>query len=169
MSNHSFRSYLTLLYFILNSVFLIAQDQRIADSLAVVYSDNKVSGEEALFLLNKLAFNEINDPDLRLKYAEELIQLATILNNYEYLYKGYFQKGNCHKYMGDLPKAIETFFQCAEIAIENKDLKREGTAYMTIADVYSNLSNFENANLYYDKSIVILRKEYQEKKLMNLK
>ena len=159
MSNHSFRSYLTLLYFILNSVFLIAQDQRIADSLAVVYSDNKVSGEEALFLLNKLAFNEINDPDLRLKYAEELIQLATILNNYEYLYKGYFQKGNCHKYMGDLPKAIETFFQCAEIAIENKDLKREGTAYMTIADVYSNLSNFENANLYYDKSIVILRKE----------
>ncbi|MDN3642867.1 adenylate/guanylate cyclase domain-containing protein [Lutimonas halocynthiae] len=159
MWNNSLRSYLFFYLIIFNSVFSFAQDQRVADSLAIIYSENKVNGEERLWLLNKLAFNERNDHELRLKYCEELIQLASNLNNYEYLYKGYFQKGNSRKYIGDSESAIEAFFQCAEIAIENNDLKLEGTAYMTIADVYSNLSNFDNANIYYDKSIKILRKK----------
>lgn len=159
MWNNSLILYFIFSLFFFISDFSFAQDQRVADSLAIIYSENKVSGEEALRLLNKLAFNERNDQELRLKYCDELIQLSTILENYEYLYKGYFQKGNSHNYIGDSQSAIEAFFQCAEIAIENNDLKREGTAYMTIADVYSNLSNFENANIYYDKSIKILRIE----------
>lgn len=148
-----------LLLFTLWPINSYAQDQRIADSLKIVYSENKVDGEEGLKLLNKLAFNERKDQQLRLTYCDELIQLAKELENYKYLYKGYFQKGNSYNYIGDSQNAIEAFFQCAEIAIKNKDLKLEGTAYMTIADVYSNMSNFDNANLYYDKSIEILRKE----------
>jgi len=143
----------------LNTFLSIAQDQRLADSLALIYSENQLIGLDRLKLLKKLAFNETNNQDLRLKYCEELIQLSIAQKNDEYLYKGYYQLGNSYTYVGDSQKAIKAFFQSAAIAVKNGDLRLEGTAYMAIANVYSNLENFENASLYYDKSIKMLRIE----------
>ncbi len=143
----------------LNTFLSIAQDQRLADSLALIYTENQLIGLDRLKLLKKLAFNETNNQDLRLKYCEELIQLSIAQKNDEYLYKGYYQLGNSYTYVGDSQKAIKAFFQSAAIAVKNGDLRLEGTAYMAIANVYSNLSNFENASLYYNKSIKILRIE----------
>ena len=56
--------------------FLTAQDQRVADSLSIIYNKNHLEGEEKLKLLKDLAHNEMNDLKKGIDYANELIELS---------------------------------------------------------------------------------------------
>lgn len=136
---------------------LTGQDQKIADSLAILYHDNTISDTGKFELLKNLAFNELSDSELTLKYAEELIDLAKQEKNNYYLYHGYLQKGETLEKIGNLELALEAYLNCVEIAIKEKYKKGEGTAYMSVASVYSVLGDSSNAELYYDKSIQLLR------------
>lgn len=134
-----------------------AQDQRIADSLAVIYERGELEGTAHMELLRNLSFNELNDPDLSLKYAEELITLAQSENNNLYLYRGYLRKADNHKKSGDLEIALEACFNSLEAASEAEYTAGEGAAYLSIADTYSIMENYDNAEDYYQKAIEILR------------
>lgn len=146
---------LTLFYLIIQGA--IGQDQKIADSLVIIYREDKLRGADKLELLRNLSFNELHDPELSLKYSEELIALSDLENNNTYLCRGYNLKGDKHKMAGDLDLAIEVYFKSAEAAITAGFIKGEGYAYNSIANVYSIRGNVENAELYYDKSIQVLR------------
>ena len=81
-------------YLLIGFIYVIAfsvqsQDQRKADSLKQDYLDDKLEGEEKLKLLRGLAFNEINDLELAILYADELISYSKLLGNKNYLYSGY--------------------------------------------------------------------------------
>ena len=65
-----------------------AQDQRIADSLVRIYQEDTLEDSKKLELLRNLAFNQVNDLELSLKYAEELIALSKQEDNPLYLYRG---------------------------------------------------------------------------------
>ena len=147
-----------LIVFLLLCFFSYAQDQRVADSLKIIYKEGKLQGTEKLELLKDLSFNELTDNKLRMVYAKELIALATEANDQFYLYCGYLQKGNNHKSVGDYEMALESFYLTAEIAIEREDIEDEGISNMVIADVYAGLGNFDSAEKYYNKAIDILRK-----------
>jgi adenylate cyclase len=147
---------LGLLFFQQFSVF--AQNQKIADSLAIIYKENKLNSSDKMELLRNLAFYETNDLELSLQYAEELIMLANKEKNYLYLYRGYSQKGNKNRISGNLNQALESYFKSIKAAIKADYIVGEGMSYMFIADVYSTIGNKENAELYYDKAIQILRK-----------
>jgi serine phosphatase RsbU (regulator of sigma subunit) len=136
---------------------IYGQDQRVSDSLAIIYQEDNLEGTEKLDLLKELSFNEMNDRELSLKYAEELIRLSELENNNHYLFSGYLQKGEYYKKTGDLETALEIYFKAVHIAVEEKNLKDEGIAYITIADVYAMMENYSNAEQYYNKSIQILR------------
>ena len=133
------------------------QDQRIADSLAIIYRKGNVNDTAKLELLRNLSFNEVNDLELSLKYAEELINLSVVLGNSEYLYRGYQQKGNKKRLQGNLTEALESYFKSAEAAKRARYKPGEGGAYSTIADIYSLTNDTANAMLYYHKAIAILR------------
>ena len=133
------------------------QDQRIADSLAKIYSEGNVDDTARLELLRNLSFNEVNDLELSLKYAEELINLSIVLGNNEYLFRGYQQKGNKKRLQGNLVEALEAYFKSAEAAKRARYKPGEGGAYSTIADIYSINDDSANAMLYYYKAIDILR------------
>lgn len=150
--------FLIIGYYLLIAYSLNAQDQRKADSLAVIYNKNFIEGEEKLELLRNLTFNENTDQKKAIEYSEELIKLSKALANDEYLFHGYFQKGNKKRIVGDIEDAIKAYFQAAEIAkkIKRKDL--EGSAYSTIADIYSISDNHKNAMYYYHRAIAVLRK-----------
>ncbi len=135
-----------------------AQDQKVADSLSVLYHNNEIEGVEKLELLKNLTFHENENPKLALEYAEELIRLSQVENNQEYLYSGFLQKGLRNLYSGESEEAISAFFSCAEIANEQKNLSLQGTAYNYIAGVYAELGNYENGEHYYEKAIELLRK-----------
>lgn len=146
---------ITLFYLIIQTV--IGQDQKIADSLFIIYSEDSLTGADKLELLRNLSFNELNNRELSLKYAEELIALSELENNNIYLYRGYVLKGNIHEKTGDLDLALNEYFKSAEAAVAAEFIEGKGYAYMCIADVYSILGNSGNAELYYDKSIQVLR------------
>lgn len=134
-----------------------AQDQKLADSLAKIYKADTLRGVARLELLRNLSFNEVNDLQLALKYAGELISLAGKEGNEFYLHHGYFQKGNKKRLLGDMEEALDAYFKSGEAARKAKSLKGEGSVYGAIADIYSISNNHNNAMLYYNKAIATLR------------
>jgi class 3 adenylate cyclase/tetratricopeptide (TPR) repeat protein len=147
---------LTLLFF--QQFRSYAQDQKVADSLVKIYKSNSLNKLDKMKLLRNLAFNETNNLELSLRYAEELITLAKNEKNYLYLYYGFRQKGNKLNIVGDFHQALDAYFKSVNAAIKANDLKSEGFSYTCVADVYSNMGDSKNAELYYKKSIQILRK-----------
>mgnify|MGYP001547712786 CR=1 FL=1 len=53
---------------------------------------------------------------------------------------------------------MNAFFNAAEAAIKAKYITGEGTSYMSIEDTYSEMGNSNNAEAYYNKAIILLRK-----------
>jgi len=149
--------YLLMGLFCLTIQFSSAQDQRVADSLVQIYQENNLEGIEQLKLLQELSYNELNDLNLSIKYATELIELSELANENSYLYNGYFIRGSAYSYAGELEKALIDLFKSVEIAIQRKGFTSEGTSYMSIAGVYNKLGNHDNSEKYYAKAIDIIR------------
>ena len=156
---YNIKNSIAICFFFLILIQSHAQNQKIADSLLLIYKKNKFLNDTIkMELLRNLSFNEVSNSALGLKYADELIALSNSKKNYLYLYRGYYQKGNKQQFVGDLNKALDAFIKSVEAAIKAKYNVGQGTAYMAIADVYSVMGNAVNAEIYYNKSILILRK-----------
>ncbi|MDB5263418.1 MAG: adenylate/guanylate cyclase protein [Adhaeribacter sp.] len=149
--------YLLMGCFCLLPYYGFGQDQKQADSLTLIYKTETLQGTAKLELLRNLSFNEVNDLELALKYAEELISLSRQAQNHLYLHRGYMQKGNKKRLLGDLEEALNAYFKSGESARRAKFFLGESSAYSAIGDVYSISNNQANAMLYYDKAIVTLR------------
>ncbi|HEY4618141.1 MAG TPA: adenylate/guanylate cyclase domain-containing protein [Flavobacterium sp.] len=152
---YSFKICLFLFFFQLT---ILAQEQKVADSLVKIYREGNLGNTEKLELLRNLAFNEVNNLDLSLKYAEELIALSKSENNYLYLHRGYFQKGTKLRVSGDFNESLEAFFKSEDAATKAKYFAGRGITYSSIADVYSVMGNSKNAQEYYDMAIGVLRR-----------
>jgi len=74
------------------------------------------------------------------------------------LHRGYLQKGNKNRILGKLDVALDAYFNSADAAIKSNFIAGEGFANMCMADVYSEMGNSDNAEIYYDKAINLLRK-----------
>jgi two-component system, NtrC family, sensor kinase len=147
--------FIFIYWFIMPGVF--AQEQKIADSLAIVYQQTTQPDSVKLELLTELSFNEIRDLKKAVNYTEELISLAEQSNNIKYLRAGYFIKGTKARLLGNLDEALAAFFKSAEVAKKYNLLTGEGDTYSAIADIYSDGNNHSNATNYYNKAIQILR------------
>jgi adenylate cyclase len=144
--------------FLTSTVLISAQDQKKTDSLLLRYQENGLSAEIRMDLLEQLAFYEVNDSEAALKYSNELIDLAVSQNDYNFLFQGYLNKGNRHRLIGNMDLALEALFKSSEAAKQSKRLVDEAVSYISIADLYSEIGNASNAELYYDRGILILRK-----------
>lgn len=136
---------------------IVGQDQQIADSLSRIYQEGSFHDSAKLELLRNLSFNEVNNLQLSLRYAEELITLAKQTGDHLYLHRGYYQKGNKKRLLGDLTEALEAYFLSAEAAQLADYIKGEASSFGAIADIYSISNNHTNARLYYEKAIATLR------------
>ena len=151
-------SYFLIGFFCFITHTVSGQNQKLADSLVKIYKQDTVQGEAKLELLRKLSFNEINNLQLALQYAEELIRLSASSGNQLYLHRGYFQKGNKKRLLGNLEEALQAYFKSGDAARKANFFTGEGITYSAIADVYSISNNHNNAMLYYNKAIATLRK-----------
>jgi len=153
------KAYYLLIGFFCFIVYSVAgQDQQLADSLKKIYQQGYLPDSAKLELLNNLSFNEVNNLKLALQYADELISLSERLGNDLYLHRGYFQKGNKKRLLGNLEEALDAYFKSGEAARNANSFKGEGNTNVAIADIYSISNNHPNAKLYYYKAIAILRK-----------
>lgn len=146
-----------MIYFFLGIWIASGQQQHIADSLRQIYAADTLQGVEKMELLKYLAYHEINDLELALKYSDELISLADSLDNKDYLSSGYLQKGNALLSMRRLSEALEAFGKSAEIAALDGDKIGEGIALMSMGGTYSESGDMDKAAESYEKSIDILR------------
>ena len=154
--NKAYYILIGFIYVIISPIF--SQDQREADRLKLIYAEGKLIGEEKLKLLRGLSFNEMNDKELSLNYADELITLSKSLKDKKHLYSGYLNKGIVYEKTGDLDQSLRFYLKSMEIAIELQDTIGIGASNLSIADVYAVMENYENAEVYYNKSISIFRK-----------
>lgn len=147
--------------------YSFAQDQSVADSLKPKYErlkfeDHNLSNLKAgdttlLKSLVDISYNEIANQESGLKYAEELIKLSQFAENKRYLGSGYFLVGQKQGALGRLDEAMKAYLESAELASKLRNFKAEGDGYGAIADVYSMQNNHDNAKLYYNKAINVLR------------
>jgi adenylate cyclase len=133
------------------------QDQKVADSLKKIYQQGNLKDSVKFELLRNIAFNERNDHKLAIHYAEELINLSEQKGNNLYLHRGYLQKGNHERILGNLEEALDAYFKSAEAARKANYGKGEGNTYGAIANIYLLSKNHPNAMLYYKKAIDVLR------------
>jgi class 3 adenylate cyclase/Tfp pilus assembly protein PilF len=143
-----------LFIFCINS---FCQDQKKADTLEAIYRSGNYSEQNQLKILRGLAINHIN-PQKKLAYSEKLIRLAQELDSSNYLWTGFTQKGDALRNKGDYIKALESHFQAERIAQDEKSDLKLGESYITIADVYSDMDDHNNAEIYYNRAIELLRK-----------
>ena len=135
----------------------MSQNQQEADSLIAIYESENYNKND-LRILNKIIRDEIN-PKKLLKYSELIIEKSVKSDSVNYYQlAGYLQKGNALKDLGNYPQALEAFFESIHYATLEKNEKKFGLVSISIADVYSELENSENAVTYYKKGIDILRK-----------
>ncbi len=143
--------------FNLISFYSVAQNQKLADSLTKIYQQGILKDSARLQLLWDLSFNEVNNLNLSLEYSDELIRLSAENGDNLYLYRGYLQRGNKKKKLGNLDEALEAYFNAADAAMKIKNLAGVGNTYSAIASVYRVLNNQSNTMLYYHKAIAALR------------
>ncbi len=151
------KAYYLLIGFFFITLTVSGQDQKVADSLKKIYKQNILKDSAKLELLYNLSFNEVNDLNVALQYAEELITLSKHIEKYSYLYFGYFIKGTKKRLQGNLEEALDAFFKSGEAARKVRSTNGEGNTYGAIADIYAVSKNHKNARLYYIKAISRLR------------
>ena len=142
-------------FFCLCGVLVFSQDQKKSDSLKKVLKKSNSKDPEHLETLQQIAEHETNADELLL-YSQELIESATKSKATSYIYDGYLQKGNAYRLKSDLPKALEAYFQAAEIAATNDFSQQQATIKISIADVYSIMGDSKLAVKYYRESIDLL-------------
>ena len=153
------RRYLWILTLLTGS-FLFGQDQRIADSLIVLYESESYPGNR-LELLETIAEEE-TDPEEALRYSELLIANSTEDSLAPYRYSGYLQKGNALARLGKLDEALEAFFTSISVAEQAELTTEVGMSNISIAGLYKELGNATNTNIYYKAGIDILRQTDHE-------
>ena len=133
------------------------QQQKVADSLRLIYEADTLHGVDKMDLLEELVYNEMNDLDLGVTYAEELISMARDAENYRYLYGGYLQKGHKLFMQNNLDKALPAYQEAMEYAIKDSDKKSEATALMYQGFVYYDSGEPDRAIEHVEQSIGLLR------------
>lgn len=132
-----------------------AQDQRVADSLEILYKSGQFTDE--LLILKEITENQIA-PEKIIFYADRLIEKAAEDSLGNYLVSGYLQKGNGYKLLGDFKEALEAYFKGIELAHQFGLEERVGAIYKSIEDVFSTSEDSKAVDRYYADGINELRK-----------
>lgn len=135
---------------------LSAQNQSVADSLMLINNELEEGSLSSMDVLTRIAENQ-NDPQLRLKYSEQLMALAREKNDCKYLHHAYLQQGQAYRIMGDFEIAIYALFKALDFAEKCEFHKGISGSNTALADVYSLIGNNSNAVDYYERSITYLR------------
>ena len=133
-----------------------AQDQKLTDSLVNLYESESYEGDK-LALLKEIAEEESN-PDKKHAYAELLIELAAVDSLFVYLHSGHLQKGNALHHKGDYDLALASYFISIQYAKRINYTQGVGAVTISVANIYSEIGNATNAEIYYSQGIEILRR-----------
>ena len=150
------RAHFILGFFFMISSMVYSQDKAVADSIELIYTQGRYQKEDKLEMLWELANNHPN-PEISLKYSEELLQLSKSLDSTRYIIRALIQKGTSYRLKGDLTAALEPYFESIKISNYNERTAELGIIYSNIASVYAMMGNHQNTIKYYKNATDILK------------
>jgi class 3 adenylate cyclase len=137
---------------------LSVYSQNTNDSLKQLYHSEKNEIRQ-LDLLTEILNEEYNSDSIK-AYANELLKKASVKDSSRYRFTAYLKTGNADFDLGNYPEALQSYFDAAEVAINNSyNTKNQNSELdrarinIAIADVYSVMENSETAIKYYRESI----------------
>jgi signal transduction histidine kinase len=124
----------------------------LTDSLIVKYQ-NLTRGDTArMSVLTLIAQNQI-DPNIKLEYAEILMEEARESNDLKFLHYAYLHQGQAYSLMGEFEVAIYALFKALDYAERAKYENGIAKCNASLADTYSLIGNSSSAISYYKKII----------------
>jgi class 3 adenylate cyclase len=145
-------------FFCLFYLNTFSQNQKLSDSLEIVYNNKTFAPQDELDILRQLVGTGSNN-DKKLFFCEKLIKKATELDSSKYIYIGYLQKGNTYRLKSDLTKALDCFFKATKIAVNANLIGEQASINVAIADAYSVMEDHDNAVHYYKTSLKLLKQQ----------
>ncbi len=133
---------------------IFSQNQKLTDSLEIIFSEGNFNPKHKLNLLRDLSVQHPNTGK-KLAYCNQLLALAKALDSTQYLFTAYLEKGNALYQKGDLSLAIESYIEAGDIAFKNKNNKDLGMILASIASAYLTMENEKMAIKYYKRAIDI--------------
>ena len=152
------KAYLCIGFFTCLCFSLIAQDQKLSDSLEIIYNTGNYEKEGELKLLQDLAKLETN-ADKILSYSLLLIAKAKVADSTAYEFEGYLRQGDAYRLKSELTKALESYSEAAKVASSNNLKSREASINIAFADVYSIMGDGPTAVKYYKEALALLNTE----------
>ena len=137
---------------------LFAQDQKLSDSLEIIYSSGDYNKEDELELLQELANSETN-ADKILAYGHILITKAKEAGSSDKEFMGYLRQGDAYRLKGELTKALESYLIAAKIATNHNLKSKRAIINIAIADVYSIMGDGTTAVKYYRDALKLINTE----------
>jgi class 3 adenylate cyclase len=145
----------SIIFFLLSSLSLFCQNQKLADSLELRYTQGDFKEENKLILLKELAHNHPN-LEQKLFYSNELLSVATAMDSSQYFFTAYLEKGNALVDKGDMSLAIENYLKAGDVALDENSNTDLATIYASVGGVYIDLENTKAGISYYRKAVEIL-------------
>ncbi len=143
-------------FFLLFLNLIVGQNQGISDSVKQLLKSENTIDSLYLYRLNIIAEEE-TDPIIMKEFAERLISLAINASIDTLIINGYLQKGNAERLQGNFPAALEAYIESISYAEKIEDLSRIGLLNTSIANIYSETNDMDNAMNYYNTAIKTLR------------
>lgn len=153
--NNLQKAYLIIGFFCLFYQVSFGQDQKISDSLEIVFKNGDFEDTTELEILRLLAENE-TDANKIISYSLQLIVTAKSQDAVSYEYLGYLQKGNGHKLKSDVTKALESYFVAVKIAKDANLQTQEASVNIAIADVYSIMGDTNMSFKHYREGLKLM-------------
>ena len=131
------------------------QGQAHIDSLLTILPDAKADTSK-LKILSELSFSYHNiDPDIGIQYGEQLLTLATQLNEKKFIGYGYLELGINFMSKSDFPKALDYELKALDIFERIGDKKSMAKPMNNIGIIYFNQNDMDKALEYYFKALKI--------------
>ena len=127
------------------------------DSLLYLIDNDLVKDDSDKYDLLIKVIEDINNPDSKIRYCDQAIELAQKLDILPAL--PYIEKGEEFLYSDSFALALEYFINAASYFEKNDDRSSLGKAYMAMAETYNKQGNRDNEQLYLQKTIEIFELE----------
>ncbi len=151
----------------LTTVKVVAQNSEV-DSLLNVLDATSIDSVRLNTLMKLGNLYMFNNASKGIEYFEKGIALATTLNEKEKLARLYILNGFCYRIKADFDKSLDNYLNATRIYEKEDKRNKLGSAYISVADVYSDIKNIKKATEYYDKAEVIILKQKDSFELSHL-